>query len=258
MGAEWIKQRLPAKWLTRFRIYKKKFIRWRAKGNSVICPICKASFKTFDSYGSPKRYNAKCYDCFSLERHRLVWLYLLEKTDLVNSTKPLRVLHTAPAGCLYSRFSTIPSWDYVASDLQPEYFADAEVTKVDLCNIPFEDEAFDVVISIHVLEHIPDDHKAMREIFRVVKKGGQCILQVPIDYDLASTYEDDTLQLPHERKKAFGQEDHVRQYGRDYPLRLAAVGFKVKEDDYVSQFNEQDRFRYGLDPTERVYLCQKP
>ena len=114
---------------------------------------------------------------------------------------------------------------------------------MDITDIPFEKDTFDFILCNHVLEHVPDDKLAMSELYRVMKKGGNGIFQVPIDYGRATTYEDWTITTPEERKKAFGQHDHVRWYGQDYKLRLHEAGFSVHEDDFVKKFSSEDIYK---------------
>ena len=123
--------------------------------------------------------------------------------------------------------------------------------------MPFESNSVDVVLCSHVLEHIPEDNKAMSEFYRVIKNDGWAILQVPVDYTRAETYEDFSITDPGDREKAFGQHDHVRWYGRDYKNRLANVGFTVTEDDYVKSFSTEELFKFGLMSSELIYHCGK-
>ncbi len=226
------------------------------RGNQVVCPICGASFAHFGKYGTKNRTNARCYKCESLERHRLLWLYFNNQTDFFER-KNLKLLHVAPELCLYAKFSKMPSVNYYPCDLFPELYPYKEVFKMDLTNIHFEENFFDVIICNHVLEHIPDDAKAMAQLYRVMKKGGWGIFQVPIDYKREKTYEDFSITTPQERFKAFGQKDHVRWYGQDYKDRLSEANFIVKEDDWVKHFSDEEIQRYRLSPKELIYYCQK-
>jgi ubiquinone/menaquinone biosynthesis C-methylase UbiE len=130
------------------------------------------------------------------------------------------------------------------------------VLKVDITNIPFEDSVFDVILCNHVLEHIPDDLNAMAELYRVLKSGGWGIFQVPLDNRNNSTYEDFSITTPEARQKAFGQKDHVRIYGKDYPDRLRKVGFDVKTNDFALKMSAEERFEYGL-KKQLIYYCEK-
>lgn len=236
---------------TRFKPYR---------GNEVYCPICKSHFNKFGPFGVIERENAKCHKCGSLERHRLLWKYLNEKVDLFNTDSKIKLLHFAPERSFYNIFSKTRNIDYFPCDLSPELYpfnGSVKVLKVDITNIPFNDNYFDVIICNHVLEHISDDKKAMLELYRVMKKNAWGIFQVPIDYGRVLTYENINLSTPAERKKAFGQEDHLRIYGQDYTERLKSVGFKVIEDDYVKRFSKSELSRLGLISSELIYYCEK-
>lgn len=227
------------------------------EGNKVTCLICNSKFREFAPFGLIKRSNAKCPNCGSLERHRLIWTYI-KKKNLLN--KPLSILHFAPEKVFYDIFSVSSENNYYPCDIEPDgynYNGRIEIIKVDITNIPFDSNCFDFILCSHVLEHIPDDNLAMSELFRVMKNGGLGIFQVPIDYDREHTYEDFSITSPEGRLKAFGQHDHVRWYGRDYKDRLANVGFQVIEDDFVKTFSKEKQFKYGFIDSEMIYLCKK-
>tara|TARA_R110002012_G_scaffold106998_3_gene248606 strand:+ start:1616 stop:2317 length:702 start_codon:yes stop_codon:yes gene_type:complete len=228
--------------------------------NGVYCPVCCSSFQIFNSFGSNKRENAECANCGSLERHRLLWLYMHEKTTIFDGDAPKKLLHFAPEKIFYERFCDLQNVEYFPCDLDNEKFNKLKgkvVSHADITNIPFEDNFFDFIICNHVLEHIPDDGLAMRELRRVLKASGWVILQVPIDYRLETTYEDFTINTPEGRTKAFGQHDHVRWYGRDYKSKLENEGFKVMEDSFVKKFSDEELYKYGMFDNEMVYFCQK-
>ena len=126
---------------------------------------------------------------------------------------------------------------------------------MDISDIQYPDNTFDVVYCSHVLEHVPDDRRALREFWRVLKIGGWAILQVPITSDV--TFEDPTVTSPEERERLFGQHDHVRRYGPDYRNRLVDVGFSVTVDSFVRELDERTVSRYGLMRSEDVYFCRK-
>ncbi len=235
-------------------------IRKMKNGNDVYCHICNSSFKIFAPTGIPKRLNAKCHTCFALERHRLLYLFITQKFNVFKTTKPLRLLHFAPEKFFYDIFSTDTKIEYTPCDLFPEIYdfkGQTEIVKVDITNIPFKENYFDFILCNHVLEHIPDDKQAMSELCRVMDINGDGIFQVPIDYNLTNTYEDWSITSPEEREKAFGQTDHVRWYGQDYKTRLAEVGFKVNEDNFVANYTPEEIYKYGLMSTELIYHCKK-
>jgi SAM-dependent methyltransferase len=229
-------------------------------GKGVVCVICKSEFSSFATFGANRRKNARCLTCDSLERHRLLWKYITEEKKLLEPKSKIKVMHFAPEKSFYDILSDHPNIEYVPCDFVPEqynYGGKVSLTKVNITEIPFPDNHFDVVLCAHVLEHIPDDIKAMSELRRVMKPTGWGVFQVPIDYTREKTYEDFTITSPAARKKAFGRKSHVRWYGQDYKDRLKSVGLKVTEDDYVKRFSKQDLFKYGLVPNEMIYYCEK-
>jgi ubiquinone/menaquinone biosynthesis C-methylase UbiE len=127
----------------------------------------------------------------------------------------------------------------------------------DLTALPLRDGACDVVICCHVLEHVPDDLRGMREIFRVLKPGGWAILQVPIALGQSETFEDWSITSSSQRERMFGQSDHVRLYGRDYRNRLEAAGFRVQLERYASQLGSDAIARYGILADEDIYICHR-
>lgn len=210
------------------------------KGNRYVDPIDGKGFKNFLPYGyETQRPNVLSPSTLSLERHRLLWLYLENETTFF--TQPQKVLHFAPEQAFYKRFRSMKHLDYTTTDLNSPL---ADV-KADICDLPFEDNAFDFILCNHVLEHIPDDQKAMQELFRILKPGGTGIFQIPQDLSKAVTFEDDSITNRKERAKIFGQYDHVRIYGRDYFDKLRSVGFTVNEVDYTASLSEEtiDKFR---------------
>ncbi len=230
-------------------------------GSKVRCNICKASYALFAPYGDPIRTNAKCPSCGSLERHRLIWKYLKEKTDFFKSkNKKIRVLHFAPEEFFYNSFYDSSRIDYFPCDLFPNIFSFDKkklIKGVDILKIPYEDNYFDYILCNHVLEHIPNDQAAMIELYRIMKSGGLGIFQVPIDYNLDFTYEDVSIITEEGRKKAFGQKDHVRWYGKDYKIRLARSGFSVNEDHFIKSLTQEEIFKNGFLSTELIYCCTK-
>lgn len=241
---------------------KQKSIEYMLNGNDVYCPICKSSFKKFDEFGMViKRPNARCHNCHSLERHRLLFLYLNSNFNLFkNNSESFKVLHFAPEKVFYNFFDKKEDVEYTPCDLVPElfnYHGNSKILKVDITKIPYSNETFDFVLCNHVLEHVPDDILAMSELYRIMKQGGNGILQVPIDYSRAVTFEDDSVVLPEDREKVFGQDDHVRIYGSDYIKRLRNTGFIVDEIDCTSMFSLEEIFKYGLMKSEKIYHVKK-
>jgi SAM-dependent methyltransferase len=220
-------------------------------GWSVECLCCGARYREFLPGGHPVRRNARCARCDSVERHRLLLLYLKNRTNLF--TDRVHLLHFAPEESLRQVFSALTNLKYYTTD----YYQPTD-TRMDITNLAFRDNSFEAILGVHVLEHIPDDRQAMTELFRVLKPGGWAILQVPLDLTREHTYEDPSITSPEERRRHFGQEDHVRWYGRDYKLRLERAGFQVTVDDYVRTLPPAQIHRYGLPPEEDVFFCRKP
>ena len=222
------------------------------RGKKVTCPICDISYRKFLPYGRLKtRSNALCPDSLSLERHRLMWLYLNEKTNFF--TADLKVLHIAPEICFLDKFKAMKNLDYTTADLESPL---ADV-KMDVHDIPFNENSFDVVFCNHVMEHVDDDIKAMSEIYRVMKPRGWAIIQSPQDYSREATLEDPSITDPKERERIYWQSDHVRLYGLDYGRRLEKAGFKVTEDKFVTQLPKETVKKFALPAKEIIYFCEK-
>ena len=181
-----------------------------------------------------------CAHCRALERHRIVWHYIHSHTDLFDG-RPKRVLHVAPEKCFDELLRRRLGEGYLTADLASE----RAMIKMDVTAIQFPDESFDVIYCSHVLEHVSDDRRAMREFHRVLKSDGWAILLVPII--AKRTIEDPTVVDPAERLKVFGQEDHVRRYGPDYVDRLHDAGFDVLQFSVADLFNRQQARRMGID-----------
>lgn len=223
------------------------------RGQKFEDPINGITYRKLLPYGRLNpRENALAPNSISLERHRLIWLYLKQKTSFFTSN--IRFLHIAPEFCFIKRFKRVKTIDYITADLNSPW---ADV-KMDVHDIPFGANEFDVVMCNHVLEHVEDDKKVMSEFFRVMKKGGWGIFQVPIDYSRENTFEDPSITDPKEREKHYWQSDHLRLYGIDYGRRLEQAGFEVVEDDFVKQLDPTLVERYALPKEELIYLCKKP
>ena len=202
------------------------------KGTKFTDPINNKSYSYFFPYGYNKqRKNALCPGTFSLERHRLLWLYLKKETDFFNSNN--KILHFAPEQCFHKFFKSFFK-NYTTTDLNSPIVD----IKADICNLPFNDNSFDYILCNHVLEHIYDDEKAMKEIYRVLNKNGIAILQVPIDINNNYTHEGRDIDNKQDRNKLFGQYDHLRMYGLDYFKKLKNIGFKVKNENYLSNISQ--------------------
>ena len=224
----------------------------RTKG--VECPVCGAHYRRFLPYGYVQsRPNALCPNCLSLERHRLLWLWFRRETDLLQAAP--HTLHIAPEVCLMRhlkrRFAAQPE-RYVTADLESPLAR----LHFDVQDIPLPDNSFDVLICNHLLEHVADDRRAMREFYRILRPGGWGVLLSPVEPGRAQTFEDDSIVDPGERTRIFGQYDHRRIYGADYADRLREAGFAVEVLDYAGQLGEALRKRHALSE-ERIYIVRK-
>lgn len=243
---------VPRPWLITLSIWFRPLIKWYFKGNRFTDPIDGSSYRKFLPYGyKVSRPNALCPGTLSLERHRLLWLYLQRKTTLLENK--LKVLHIAPEQVFYSRFKRFNHWDYTTTDL---YSPLADV-KADICDLPFKDGTFDLILCNHVLEHIPDDLKAMEELYRVLKKGGTLIAQVPLEGERSTTFEDNNITDKAKRTEIFGQYDHVRIYGIDYYRRLESVGFKTKRVDFLKELSAEEIDKFALPIEEQIPVGRK-
>ena len=210
-------------------------------GSKFTDPINGKQYSHFLSYGyNSLRTNALCPGTLSLERHRLLWLYLNSNSNI--ESQFLNVLHVAPEQVFFKKFKNFKNWTYTTTDLNSPL---ADI-KADLCNLPFKDETYDLILCNHVLEHIIDDIKAMKEIYRVLKTGGKAILQIPLDMEKEESYEDHTIINPKDRSKHFGQYDHVRIYGMDFFKKLSNIGFRYEKIDFTSKLSDRDIIKYGL------------
>lgn len=235
-------------------------------GTKYECPLCGYHSRDLAPIGhdyevlrlyevvgaAPRR--GGCYRCGAYDRDKLVYLYLYDRLKIFSpEKKKYHILHIAPSQAISSRLHAHGFASYVAGDLfakgyqYPDY-----VREMNVLDLPLEDDTFDLVLCNHVLEHIEDDRQAMREIYRVMKRGAEAILQVPLSGVLEKTLEDPALKSEEERARAFGQRDHVRIYGRDYFKRLRETGFRVEEKDLSVSYS-----RFGLNPEERLIVAIK-
>ena len=251
-GFKFLLNTIPRPLLIRVSYLARPFLVWWLRGDRFTDPIDGKSFSKFLPYGyEDQRENVLSPSTLSLERHRLLWLYLKEKTDFF--TAPHKLLHFAPEQAFYKRFRNQKNLEYTTTDLNSPL---ADV-KADICNLPFEADSFDFILCNHVLEHIPDDTKAMQELYRILKPGGTAILQIPQDLNRQQTFEDDSITDPKERAKIFGQYDHVRVYGWDYFEKLRRIGFKVEEVDYTKSLPPELIEKYRLAQGEIIPVCRK-
>ncbi len=249
-----------------------KLMAWFYHGNKYYCPYCKHTFRKMlpagerppiniekKIIGAGYRQNVLCPRCYSTDRDRLIWIWLQEYTNLGIDEKVL--LHIAPEGSIRAYLKKIQGIEYHMGDKFEEgydqYYYDRAVEQMDILELPYNDDVFDLIICNHVLEHIDNDYKAMGELYRVLKPGGKAVLQVPISWIIEETYEDASKTTHKEREDAFGQYDHVRIYGPDYPKRLENAGFEVEiidpnQKDWMENYKD-----YSLNPDEKIFIAHK-
>ena len=244
--------KIPRPLLIRASYLIRPVIAFSLRGSKYTDPIDGRSFRKFLPYGyEQQRENVLSPSTLSLERHRLLWLYLKNKTGLFS--EKIKLLHFAPEQAFYKRFKKMKNLEYTTTDLNSPL---ADV-KADICNLPFKDNSFNFILCNHVLEHIPDDTKAMKELYRVLAPGGTAILQIPQDLSRTYTFEDNSITSRKERAKIFGQYDHVRVYGRDYFDKLRSFGFKVQEVAYTNYLDLSEIDKYRLAKCECISVCTK-
>lgn len=222
------------------------------------CPIC-GNFSTFSDFGIPPRHNAQCPYCSSLERHRKVYLLFKQRFSELLFEKDIKLLHFAPELSFYNLFKNQLNIDYFPVDFCPEIYETSNITirkKVNMEEIPYVDKMFDFIYNCHVLEHVPNDFKAMSELYRVLDDDGVCVILVPLASN-KTTFEDNSINTPELRLKHYGQSDHLRIYGLDFEKRLESVGFNVEvvfSDDLIKFDNEGKLYNIGHD---RIFVCTK-
>lgn len=235
------------------RSVKRPLLLLRDRGDSVHCPCCGWGFRRFWPSGvGPVVPNSLCPKCGSLPRHRLVWLFLERNPELLE--RRTRLLHIAPEPLMQKFFFGRPNVDYLSADL----LSPLAMERIDLTDIRKPAGSFDAILCVHVLEHIPDDRKAMSEMRRVLSPGGWAILQSPVVWDRPTTFEDWTITSPAERLRNFGQEDHVRIYGADYLDRLRSSGFGVERRAFARELGASSVARFGLDISDDIVICRVP
>lgn len=250
-------------WAREMRRFKRW---WQVKGTRHQCPYCHRPLSKFmpagldvpvlkrlNVVGGGLRENVKCFVCGSIDRERLIYLYLKRHSSLLEVGGD--VLHVSPEAVLMQTLLKNNKVNYVRSNIK----ASRADLIFDVTQIPLKDDAFDVIIMNHVLEHVDDDIAAMKEVYRVMRQGGFGIFQVPISFELESTLENDDVTTDEQRLATYGQEDHVRLYGLDYISRLESVGFKVKQFDWKTdpKLYPNRHNKYGLIDNEKLFVCSK-
>ena len=247
----WALNHIPRRFLQRVAGWAVPIMGLAYRGRGRECPVCGSRYRRFMPYGYvTSREEALCPHCLSLERHRMIWLWLKESSNLFEGYP--RLLHIAPEVSLMRHFKRHyqDNKGYITADLESP-LADLHF---DVQSIPLEDEYIDVIICNHLLEHVEDDRRAMAELYRILKKGGWGIMLVPEDRSRARTFEDDTITDPEERTRIFGQYDHRRIYGRDYDKRLAEAGFRVERIAYAERLSDEQRQRYAIGHDDLVVV----
>ncbi|PQE00643.1 methyltransferase type 11 [Mycobacterium sp. EPG1] len=247
-----IKRAIPSNVRPTLRLARNTLRSLRYRGEGRYCPVCKTKSRCFGAYGVDSRADAQCMRCGAVERHRLTWLFFERRTNLLDG-HPKDVLHVAPEPQFEKLLKPAIGPSYITADL----FDPSAMVRMDVTNIEYPDNTFDVVYCSHVLEHVDDDLKAMSEFLRVLKPSGWAVLSVPIS--AAKTFEDPSVTDPAERLRLFGQEDHVRRYGPDYIDRLKSVGFKVtviNPEDFL-EAAEISEMAVGPNRGEQIFFCTK-
>jgi predicted SAM-dependent methyltransferase len=219
-------------------------------GKRHYCPICNSSVRAFMRFGPLQA--EWCPVCTAMRRHRMLWVFLQQRTNLFDG-RPKRMLHVAPEVALEPTLKRIPKLDYVTADLNDPHVMDLQ----DITNLTYEDESFDVIACSHVLEHVPDDRAAMREMFRVLRPGGWAVIMVPYAADTV-TDEDSSITDPAERETRFGQFDHVRYYGSDIVDRLEEAGLHVDVVTAHELLDADELGRVQVDAGETVFYSTRP
>ena len=240
-AVRWALNHIPRRWLQRMASWAVPVMGLLYIGRGRRCPICGRRGRKFMPYGYvTSREDALCPRCLSLERHRMIWLWMERSTELFVN-RP-RLLHIAPEVSLMRHFKRLyrGTDNYITADLESP-LADMHF---DVQSIPMEDASVDVVICNHLLEHVEDDRKALSELYRVMRPGGWGIMLVPEDRGRAATFEDDSITDAEQRTRLFGQYDHRRVYGRDYDDRLRAAGFDVCRIPFAETLTPEERGMY--------------
>lgn len=239
-------------------------------GAAFLCCICQRKVRRFLPYrgawsGMPGVLtdagvigsdieNYECPACGCHDRERHLFLYL-QACGMFANMAGWRILHLAPERHLHRLMARTAPREYVLGDLYPTR---PEMRRVDLMDIDFADGHFDLVIANHVLEHVADDGRALREILRVLRPGGQAVLQTPFASRIATKFEDARITSEPDRLRAYGQEDHCRLYGADFADFVASFGFLSKTAQHAALLPAVDARRMGVNVLEPFLLFSKP
>lgn len=236
-----------------FHISLRKAKAFFLSGNNFYCPCCGKSARRFLEKGNgiEVRNNAVCPHCGSLERSRLLYLYLKDKTNIFLNDPS--ILHFAPEDALKVHFAANPN--YTDADLNPNLASH----QMDITDIRFPDNHFDFIICSHVLGHVPNERKALHELYRVLKSGGSLFLMSLMDPDAQLTVENPEFNTPEKKLRHYGEKDLERLYGNDFSERIAADDVTVERIDYRLHFagSERQHMALGNGQREVIYLVTK-
>lgn len=249
-----IKTILPLKYRLSIRINIIRVTGLFYRGKNFKCNVCGKSFRKMMFHGNTPRPDAKCPNCLSLERTRVLWFYL--KNKIIDNTTHLKILHFAPEYGLKKALRNYQNLDYKNVDLDPD-LAD-EV--VDITNIPYPENSFDLILCSHVLGHVPDERMAVDELYRVLKPDGQALVMTIINWNLEKTFEDSKITTADERLEKYTESDLVRLHGADFAERLRKSGFLVEVIDYAAQLGDEvmTHFSLGNGDREIIFKCTIP
>ena len=220
------------------------------RGNTVFCPLCEKGFRKFISLENAENPDLLCPACGSIQRKRLLWIYL--KEEILVESKDLKLLHFSPGRPLAKKLKSLPNLNYITTQIGGKK-ADKSY---DITSIAEKDNSYDLIICYHVLEHIAEDKKAISELYRILKPAGLALVQVP--FRIGKTLEDFSVTSPVERQKLFGQRDHVRYYGlEDFVNRLLSAGFRVEQNQFAKKLGKELTEKFVLNPEERIFVCKK-
>jgi SAM-dependent methyltransferase len=250
---EYVKSKIPLRYRLSFRISLIRLSGLFYRGKNFKCNVCGTTYRKFVPYGNTLRQNAKCPNCLSLERNRVLWFYL--KDQVLDESTPMKVLHFAPEYGLKKLLLKYKNLDYKNVDIVPD-LAD-EVA--DITNIPYGNESFDLILCSHVLGHVPDEKKAIQELYRVLKPNGQALVMTIINWNLQKTFEDSSLLTAEQRLEKYTEQDLVRLHGADFASRLSNVGFNVEQIDYANQLGAEAKLYYSLGNGDReiIFKCTR-
>jgi SAM-dependent methyltransferase len=244
-------RRLPAQGAGRLAdAARRRLARLRHRGHAVECACCSREFGSFAPDWN--RADAICPGCGAHERHRALALYLRDRTDL--GRRPQRLLHFAPEHALDQVLAPLPGLERVTADLKPG----AADLQIDITDMALDDASFDAILCSHVLEHVEDDRRAMRELLRVLRPGGWALVLVPLDLDRETTLEEPTVTTPEQRVAAYWQADHVRLYSLDIADRLREAGFHVTIERPADELPPETVRRHGLVRPDVMFRCERP